>query len=340
MRKEAHEFAARIAGNISRLIVAVATAVVVLGGFHATAQTATSYPSKPIRIVVPFPPGGATDILARAIGFELQKAWGHSVVIENKPGAGGNTGADLVAKSPPDGYTLVMATVGTHAINMSLYAKMPYDAVKDFDPVVLVAGVPNLLVVHPSVNARTVKELTALAKAQPGKLNVASSGNGTSIHLAAELYKQMAGVDILHVPYKGSAPAVADLLGGQVQMMFDNMPVSLPHAKAGKLRALAVTSLKRSPALPDVPTMDEEGLKGFDATSWFGLLAPAGTPKDIVAKLNAASVAALATPDMRERLAAQGADPVGNTPEQFAAFIKAEIEKWAKIVKASGARVD
>ncbi len=304
------------------------------------AQSAGGYPNKPIKIVVPFPPGGATDILARAIGNELSKAFNQSVVIENKGGGGGNPGADLVAKSAPDGYTLVMATVGTHAINMSLYAKMPYDAVKDFEPIVLVAGVPNLLVVHPSVPAKSVKELTALAKAQPGKLNVASSGNGTSIHLAAELYKQMAGVDIVHVPYKGSAPAVADLLGGQVQMMFDNLPVSLPHAKAGKLRPLAVTSLTRSSALPDVPTMDEEGYKGFDATSWFGLLAPAGTPKDIITKLNAASVKALASPEMRERLAAQGADPIGNTPEQFAAFIKGEIDKWAKIVKASGARVD
>ncbi|MEO8102457.1 MAG: tripartite tricarboxylate transporter substrate binding protein [Betaproteobacteria bacterium] len=326
--------------RIARLLLAVAAAAAALTGLHAGAQGAANYPNKPIKIVVPFPPGGATDILARAIGFELQKAWNQSVIIENKPGAGGNAGADLVAKSPADGYTLIMGTVGTHAINMSLYAKMPYDAVKDFEPVVLVAGVPNLLVVHPSVNAKTVGELTALAKAQPGKLNVASSGNGTSIHLAAELYKQMAGVDIVHVPYKGSSPAVADLLGGQVQLMFDNMPVSLPHVKAGKLRALAVTSLTRSAALPDVPTMDEEGLKGFNATSWFGLLAPAGTPKDIVAKLNAASVKALASPEMRERLAAQGADPVGNTPEQFAAFIKAEIDKWAKIVKASGARVD
>jgi len=330
----------RFARHLARLLLAVASAAVALSAHHAMAQGAASYPGKPIKIVVPFPPGGATDILARAIGFELQKAWGQSVIIENKPGAGGNTGADLVAKSAPDGYTLLMGTVGTHAINMSLYAKMPYDAVKDFEPVVLVAGVPNLLVVHPSVNAKSVRELTALAKSQPGKLNVASSGNGTSIHLAAELYKQMAGVDILHVPYKGSSPAVADLLGGQVQLMFDNMPSALPHAKAGKLRALAVTSMKRSAALPDVPTMDEEGLTGFDATSWFGLLAPAGTPKDIVAKLNVASVKALASPEMRERLAAQGADPVGNTPEQFAAFIKSEIDKWAKIVKASGARVD
>ena len=326
--------------HLARLLLAIVTVAMALTGTHASAQSATSYPNKPIKIVVPFPPGGATDILARAIGFELQKAWGQSVIIENKPGAGGNTGADLVAKAAADGYTLVMGTVGTHAINMSLYAKMPYDAVKDFEPVVLVAGVPNLLVVHPSVNAKSVRELTALAKSQPGKLNVASSGNGTSIHLAAELYKQMAGVDILHVPYKGSSPAVADLLGGQVQMMFDNMPSSLPHAKAGKLRALAVTSMTRSAALPDVPTLDEEGLKGFDATSWFGLLAPAGTPRDIVAKLNSASVKALASADMRERLAAQGADPVGNTPEQFATFIKAEIDKWAKIVKASGARVD
>jgi tripartite-type tricarboxylate transporter receptor subunit TctC len=306
----------------------------------AIAQSAGAYPSKPIRIVVPFPPGGATDILARAIGNELSKAFNQSVVIENKGGGGGNPGADLVAKSAPDGYTLVMATVGTHAINMSLYSKMPYDAVRDFEPVVLVAGVPNLLVVHPSVPAKSVRELTALAKAQPGKLNVASSGSGTSIHLAAELYKQMAGVDIVHVPYKGSAPAVADLLGGQVQMMFDNLPVSLPHVRAGKLRPLAVTSMTRSSALPEVPTMDEEGYKGFDATSWFGLLAPAGTPREIITRLNAASVKALASPEMRERLAAQGAEPVGNTPEQFAAFIKAEIEKWSKIVKASGARVD
>ena len=325
---------------VARLLFTIATVTFSLAGFHASAQGAATYPNKPIRIVVPFPPGGATDILARATGFELQKAWGQSVIVENKPGAGGNTGADLVAKSAPDGYTLLMGTVGTHAINMSLYAKMPYDAVRDFEPIVLVAGVPNLLVVHPSVNAKSVRELTALAKAQPGKLNVASSGNGTSIHLAAELYKQMAGVDILHVPYKGSSPAVADLLGGQVQMMFDNMPSSLPHAKAGKLRALAVTSMTRSAALPDVPTMDEEGLKGFDATSWFGLLAPAGTPRDIVTKLNQAVVKALASADMRERLAAQGADPVGNTPDQFAAFIKAEIDKWAKIVKASGARID
>ena len=323
--------------SIIRALLAAAMALLAL---NASAQGAATYPTKPIKIVVPFPPGGATDILARAIGAELQKAFGQTVLIENKAGAGGNPGADMVAKSPPDGYTLVMATVGTHGINMALYSKMPYDAVKDFEPITLVAGVPNLLVVHPSVAAKNVAELTALAKAQPGKLNVASSGNGTSIHMAAELYKLMAGVDILHVPYKGSSFALTDLLGGQVQLMFDNMPSALPHVKAGKLRALAVTSPKRSSALPDIPTMDEEGLKGFDATSWFGLLAPAGTPKDIIAKLNAAAVKALATPEMRERLASQGAEAVGNTPEQFAAFIKAEIEKWAKIVKASGARVD
>ena len=322
------------------IIQTMLVATMALLALPAGAQGAATYPTKPIKIVVPFPPGGATDILARAIGAELQKAFGQSVLIENKAGAGGNPGADMVAKSPPDGYTLVMATVGTHGINMSLYSKMPYDAVKDFEPITLVAGVPNLLVVHPSVAAKSVAELTALAKAQPGKLNVASSGNGTSIHMAAELYKMMAGVDILHVPYKGSSFAMTDLLGGQVQLMFDNMPSALPQVKAGKLRALAVTSPKRSSALPDVPTMDEEGLKGFDATSWFGLLAPAGTPKDIIAKLNAAAVKALATPEMRERLASQGAEAVGNTPDQFAAFIKAEIEKWAKIVKASGARVD
>ncbi|MBL8524863.1 MAG: tripartite tricarboxylate transporter substrate binding protein [Betaproteobacteria bacterium] len=323
--------------NVKQLLMAILLGLI---SVNAAAQGAATYPNKPIKIVVPFPPGGATDILARSIGAELQKTFNQSVIVENKPGGGGNLGADTVAKSAPDGYTLVMGTVGTHAINMSLYSKMPYDAIKDFEPVVLVAGVPNLLVVHPSVAAKNVKELTALAKSMPGKLNVASSGNGTSIHMAAELYKVMAGVDILHVPYKGSSPAVTDLLGGQVQLMFDNMPSALPHAKAGKLRPLAVTSLKRSASFPDVPTMDEEGLKGFDATSWFGLLAPAGTPKDIVAKLNKASVAAIATAEMKERLAANGADPVGNSPAEFATFIKAENEKWAKIVKASGARVD
>jgi tripartite-type tricarboxylate transporter receptor subunit TctC len=314
-------------------------AVLLVAGAAATVQAQT-YPSKPIRMIVPFPPGGTTDILARAIGAELTKAWGQPVVIENRPGAGGNIGSEAVARSPGDGYTLLMGTVGTHGINPSLYKKMPYDAVKDFAPVTLVALVPNILVVHPSVPAKSVAELIALAKKQPGKLTYASSGNGTSIHLSGALFESLAGVQMVHVPYKGSAPAVTDLLGGQVNMMFDNMPSALPHVKAGKLRALGVTSAKRSPAVPDVPTIAEAGVKGYEASSWFGVLAPATTPKDIVAKLNAEIAKSLGTPEMKEKLSSQGAEPVGNTPEQFGAFIRAEIDKWAKVVKASGATVD
>ncbi len=320
--------------RLSRLLAALLVA-----GAAATAQAQT-YPSKPIRMIVPFPPGGTTDILARAIGAELTKAWGQPVVIENRPGAGGNIGSEAVAKSPGDGYTLLMGTVGTHGINPSLYKKMPYDAVKDFAPVTLVALVPNILVVHPSVPAKSVAELIALAKKQPGKLTYASSGNGTSIHLSGALFESLTGVQMVHVPYKGSAPAVTDLLGGQVNMMFDNMPSALPHVKAGKLRPLGVTSAKRSPAVPDVPTIAEAGVKGYEASSWFGVLAPAGTPKDIVAKLNAEIAKSLGTPEMKEKLSSQGAEPVGNTPEQFGAFIRAEIDKWAKVVKASGATVD
>jgi len=298
------------------------------------------YPAKPIRLVVPFPPGGTTDILARIVAQKLTEAWGQPVVVDNRPGAGGNIGAELVAKSAPDGYTLLMGTVGTHAINASLYAKLPYDHVKDFAPVILVAGVPNVLVVNPSVPVNSVAELIAYAKANPGKLNFASSGSGTSIHLSGELFRTMAGVQITHVPYKGSAPAIADLVGGQVQLMFDNLPSSLAQIKAGKLRALAVTSDKRAPALPDVPTMAEAGLPGFEASSWFGVLAPAGTPPAIVGKLHAEIAKWLATPDAREKLSAQGANLAGFGPEEFARYIGSETAKWAKVVKESGAKVD
>ena len=301
---------------------------------------AQAYPNHVIRLVVPFPAGGTTDILARAAAQKLTESLGQPVVVDNRPGAGGNIGADVVAKSAPDGYTLLMGTVGTHAINPSLYTKMPYDHVKDFVPVVLVAGVPNVLVVNPSVPVNSVADLIKLAKSKPGAINFASSGSGTSIHLSGELFKTMAGVDMTHVPYKGSAPALTDLIGGQVQVMFDNLPSALPQIKGGKLRAIAVTSLKRAPVLPDVPTISESGLPGFEASSWFGVLAPAGTPAPIVARLNSEVNKWLQSPEAREQLLAQGAVAAGGTPEQFAAHIRSETEKWAKVVKASGAKVD
>ena len=320
------------------LLAALAASLAAALAPVAFAQPA--YPTKPIRIVVPFPPGGTTDILARAAAQKMTEAWKEKAVVDNRPGAGGNIGAELVAKAPADGYTLLMGTVGTHAINASLYAKMPYDHVKDFAPVILVAAVPNVLVVHPSVPATTVAELIAYAKANPGKLNFASSGSGTSIHLAGELFKVMAGVQMTHVPYKGSAPAIADLLGGQVQLMFDNLPSALPQIRAGKLRALAVTSSQRAAALPDVPTIAESGLPGYEASSWFGLLAPAGTPADIVAKINGEVARWLASPEAKEKLLAQGANAAGGTPEDFVRHIAAETAKWQKVVKESGAKVD
>ncbi|MEO8741181.1 MAG: tripartite tricarboxylate transporter substrate binding protein [Casimicrobiaceae bacterium] len=306
----------------------------------AAGAFAQAYPTHSIRLVVPFPAGGTTDILARAVAQKLSESLGQTVIVDNRPGAGGNIGSDIVAKSAPDGYTLLMGTVGTHAINPGLYTKMPYDHVKDFAPVVLVAGVPNVLVANPAFPVNSVAELIALAKSKPGTINFASSGNGTSIHLSGELFKTMAGVDMTHVPYKGSSPALADLMGGQVQIMFDNLPSALPQIKGGKLRAIAVTSLKRAPALPDVPTISESGLPGFEASSWFGVLAPAGTPAPIVAKINADVNKWLQSPEARDQLLAQGANAAGGTPEQFAQHIRAETEKWAKVVKASGAKVD
>jgi tripartite-type tricarboxylate transporter receptor subunit TctC len=325
----------RLSGlTLSFFLVLAAT----LGCAGAFAQ---SYPSKPIRLVVPYPPGGPLDIMARALGQKLTEAWSQPVVVDNRAGAGGNIGADLVAKSPADGYTLLMGAVATHAINPSLYGKIPYDPVKDFAPVALVAQVPNILVVNPSVPARSVRELIELARARPGYLNFGSGSTGSTGHLAGELFNTMAGVKMVHIPYKGAAPATTDLLAGQVQLMFDNLASALPNVKAGKLRALAVTTLARSPAMPELPTIAESGLPGFDLTTWFGIMAPAGTPPEIVVKLNAEIVRALNAKDMRERLEKMGAEPpANNTPENFAAFIRTEAAKYAKVVKDSGAKVE
>ena len=313
----------------------------------ATSVWAQAWPSKPVRIVVPFAAGGTTDILARAIAPELTRAFGQSFFVENKAGAGGNLGAEIVAKSPGDGYTLLMGTVGTHGINRALYAKLPYDPIKDFVPITVVAGVPNVMELNADFakahNINSVQDFIAYAKANPGKINMASSGNGTSIHLAGELFKSMAGVYMVHFPYRGSNPALLDMIGGSMDVMFDNLPSSLPHIKSGKLKALAVTSSQRSGALPDVPTVEEVGgpaLKGYEASSWFGLLAPAGTSADVVNRIQQEVAKALATPAVKEKLLAQGAIPGGNTPADFVKFIDAEHIKWARVVKASGAKVD
>ena len=311
----------------------------------ATLNAQASWPIKPVRVVVPFAPAGTTDILARALVPELAKAFGQAFIIDNRPGAGGNLGSDAIAKSPPDGYNLLMGTVGTHAINAALYPKMPFDPVRDFVPIVLVAGVPNVLVMNPAkaeaLKINSVADLIRYARAHPGQLNMASSGNGTSIHLSGELFKSMTGSFMVHFPYRGSGPALLDLIGGTMDLMFDNLPSSLPQIKAGKLKALAVTSAGRSAAVPDLPTIAEAGkLPGFDASSWFGLLAPAGTPADIVARIQQETAKALASPAVKERMLAQGAIPGGGTPAEFAKFIESETAKWAKVVKASGAKVD
>ena len=315
-----------------------ATALFALGAAPAMAQA--SYPSKPITMIVPFSAGGTTDILARVVGQALSTELGQSIIIDNRPGAGGNIGGQAAARAAGDGYTLFMGTVGTHAINEALYKKMPFDPVKDFAPLTRVANVPNLLVAHPSQPFKTVKEMMAYAKANPGKLNFGSSGSGSSIHLSGELFKSMTRLDMVHVPYKGSAPAITDLLGNQIAIMFDNMPSAIQHVRSGKLRPIAVTTAKRSPELPDVPTIAEAGVPGYEATSWFGMFAPAATPQPLLDKLNAALVKVLNQPDVKKKIAEQGGDVVAETPAQFAAFIKSETAKWGKVVKDSGATVD
>jgi tripartite-type tricarboxylate transporter receptor subunit TctC len=305
----------------------------------ASAADAQTYPNKSIRLVVPFPPGGIADVMARVFGQKFTDTWNQPVVVENRAGAGGNIGAEIVAKSPPDGYTLVMGSIGTHAVNVSLFSKLPYDPVRDFAPVARVIEADGLLVLHPSVPVKTLKDLIALARARPGQLVYASAGNGTAGHLAGELFKSMAKIDLVHIPYKGNVPAITDLVGGQTSMLFATLPTVLPLAKAGKLHALAVTGAQRNPAVPDVPTM-ADALPGFEVTNWIGIFAPAGTPADIVAKLNSEIMRVMRLPEVQSRLTNEGAKFTPTTPNEFAAFVKSEITKWGKVIRESGARVD
>ena len=306
----------------------------------ASLASAQTFPSKPIRLICPFTPAGAVDIASRAIASELSKILGQTVTVENRPGAGGNIGGAEAARSAPDGHTLFMTTSGINAINPALYAKMPFDPIKDMEPVVALVSLSNVLVVHPSVKAHSVAEVIALAKADPGKLNFASSGSGTSVHMSAEMFKYLAKVDMQHIPYKGSAPAMTDLLGGQVMMMFDNIPSALPHIRAGKLRALAVTGAKRDPLLPEVPTVAEAGVAGYESGVWFGLSVPAGTPKEVIARLNDAAVKGTRSPEFVKRMTELGYSIIGSTPEQMAEMNKVEVARWVPIVKASGAKAD
>ena len=304
------------------------------------AQSLANYPAKPIRLVVPFTPGGSTDILARAIGLELTKAWGQPVVIENVPGAGGSIGADKVAKAPADGYTLLMGHIGTLAVNPSLYPNLPYDPVKNFAPVAWVARVPNVLVVHPSVKATTVQELVALAKSKPGQLNYGSGGNGSAANLATEYFKMQTGTSLLHIPYRGTAPAVTDLVGGQIQVLFTGAPAVMGQIKSGQVRALAVSSPKRMDALPDLPTVADAGYKDFEADQWYGVVAPTGTPKDIVAKLNSQINQSLNSAELKTRLNNEGAVATPNTPEVFGSLIQSEIARWKPVIQSGRVKAD
>jgi len=314
-------------------------AAALLSAGMGSALAQDNYPSKPITMIVPFAAGGTTDILARIVGQAMSVDLGQSVSIENKPGAGGNIGAQQAARSKPDGYTVFMGTVGTHAINQTLYKKLPYDPLKDFTPLSRVATVPNLLVAHPSRPYKTVKELIAYAKAHPGEVTYGSPGSGASPHVSGALFQSMTGAQISHIPYKGSAPAMSDLLGNQIAIMFDNMPSAIQHVRSGKLRPIAVTTAKRSPELPDVPTIAEAGVPGYEATSWFGLWAVAGTPAPVLEKLHASLTKVLKDPAVAKKIGDQGGDVVVETPAQFEAFIKSEAAKWGKVVKESGAEV-
>jgi tripartite-type tricarboxylate transporter receptor subunit TctC len=305
---------------------------------YGAASLAQPYPAKPVRFIVPFPAGGGADIVARAIAQKLGESLGQQVVVDNRTGAAAIIGTEIAAKSPPDGYTIILGQTGPNSINPGLYERLPYDPLKDFAPVTLTTIYPYVLVVHPSIPAKTIKELIVLAKAKPNQLTFASAGNGGANHLAAELLKSMAGISMIHVPFKGSAPALIDVLGGHVSMMFDPTITAIPHVKRGKLRALGVSSLKRSAVAPELPTIAETGLPGYEALGWHGVLTPAATPREIITRLNADIVKVLQSADMRTRFAEQGAEPVGNTPEQFLEFLKADLAKWAAVIKAADVR--
>jgi tripartite-type tricarboxylate transporter receptor subunit TctC len=307
--------------------------------FGAVSAAAQNYPTKPVRIIVPFPPVGAADLLTRTVGQKLAEAWGQQIIVDNRPGAGGNLGVEIAAKAAPDGYTAVMAAITTNAIGMSTYSKLGYNLERDLAPVALAGNVPHVLVAHPSLPARNVREVIALGKAHPGDLVFASQGAGTLSHLEQEMLKQMGGFTALHVPYKGSAPGLADLLPGNVQLFFDSIPSALPHVQTGRIRALGVASTKRSPAMPDVPAINES-LKGFEADSWFGLLVPVGTPREIILKLNAETLKILGTQEVRDRLLSQGGVAVGGTPEQLAERIRSDIAKWGKVARTANVRID
>jgi len=337
-RMKATRVESRFTNHDSRFLLwGAALLAAQLAAAPAAAQT---YPARPMRIVVPFPAGGIADLFARVIGQKFNEAWGQPVVVDNRPGAGGNIGAEIVAKSPPDGYTLVMGSIGTHSVNVSLFSKLAYDPIRDFAPVALVMEAEGLLVLHPSVPVKSVKELIALAKARPGQVAYASAGYGTAGHLAGELFKSMARVDMVHVPYKGNVPAITDLIAGQTSLLFATMPTVLPQVQAGRLKALAVTSSARSPAAPELPTIAEAALPGYSVTNWIGLFAPVGTPRDVVVKLNGETVRTMQAPDIQKRLTLEGAKFTPRTPDEFTAFVKSEIAKWAKVVKEAGIRVD
>ena len=320
-----------------KIVIVLTAGSLALAAASAGAQTAANYPAKPMRYIVGYTPAGTADMLARAVGQKLHEAWGQQVIVENRPGAGTNIGTEVGAKAPPDGYTLFMPTVA-NAINPTLYPKLNYDMTKDFAYVTNFAKVPGIVVCHPSTPVKNAKELAALAKANPNSLRHGSTGVGSPHHLAAEIFKTMAGVKMIHVPYRGASPALTDVIGGQIEIYFGAMVSTIPHVKSGRLRALGVTSLKRVAAAGATPTLDEQGFKGFETGSWFGMAVPTGTPREIIMKLHAESIKAIASPDIRDRMSAEGAEFVGDTPEQFTAFIKTEIVKWATAVKVSGAK--